>query len=81
MLLLLLLMMMMMMMMMMMFTIASKSSQLTRIWSCYPVHMSSALTHELNCIIFLDYKCTLPKCDINTTSLVGPEIHIIWKYP
>jgi len=44
------------------------------------MHEPSTLTHELSCILLLDYKLTLPKYNINDTRFVGLEVCIIGKY-
>jgi hypothetical protein len=44
-----------------------------------PLVMSLTLAYELNCILLLDYKFTLPKYDIKNTGLVGPKVCAIGR--
>jgi hypothetical protein len=43
------------------------------------MHEPSMLTHELNCILLLDYKLINPKYNINNIRFVGLEDHATGK--
>jgi len=43
------------------------------------VHDPSTLTCEVNCILLLDYKLTLPKYNINSTRFAGLEVSAVVK--
>lgn len=41
---------------------------------------SNKLTHELNCIVLLVLKLSLPKYNINNTGFIGLEVCIVGKW-
>jgi len=53
---------------------AMRNIDSTGIPSCDSGHESITLGHELNCMLLLDYKFTVPKYYISNTTFVGIEV-------
>jgi hypothetical protein len=43
------------------------------------IHELSMLTHEQNCILLLNCKFTLPKCNTKNSTFVGLQVSAIGK--
>lgn len=56
------------------FTVVSNTRILTSVWFIPVTCEPSTLTHELNCILLLDYKPRLPKHNIKNTRPAGLHV-------